>query len=347
LKADKFNVNTLLYLVRKPHHMDFGLFKKLHQEGIIGNESAEKISLEEQHPLVSVYWDINTLLGIGVIALSTGLGILIYKNIDTIGHQVILALIAAISAACFTYCIKKKTAFSRLKVQTSGHVFDYILLLGTLSMLIFIAYLQYEYEVFGTHYGLATFLPMLALFFIAYYFDHIGILNMAILNLGAWMGVSVTPKQLLLASNYNSEIIIYTYLVLGLFLLCLAFLTASYQFKPHFKFSYQHYGVHVGFIALLSAYFYNYDHYSSMLWLIGLLVLAFFLYKDAVVNKSFYFLLLAILYAYIAISCLAQRVISNVDNDSAAFDLMMLYVVLSSILFIFILRHLNKKLKAL
>jgi len=47
----------------------------------------------------------------------------------------------------------------------------------------FIGYLQYQYSAFGTHYGMATLIPMLALFLIAYYFDHLGILSLAIANL--------------------------------------------------------------------------------------------------------------------------------------------------------------------
>jgi len=324
--------------------MDFDLFKKLHQEGLISGQSFSRISEGDQHPLVSVHWDINTLLGAGVIALSTGLGILVYKNIDTIGHQAILALIAAISIACFTYCGRKKSAFSQFKTPSPGHVFDYILLLGTLTMLTFTAYLQYQYQVFGTHYGLATFLPMVALFFIAYYFDHLGILNMAIVNLGVWMGVSVTPKALLLASNYNSETIIYIYLVLGLLLLLLAYLTVHFQFKPHFKFSYEHYGVHVSFIAILSAYFYYYGMGISFLWLIGIMLLAFLLYKDAVRHGSFYFSLLALLYAYIAISCLAERLFS-LSRDDGTVVLMFYYIPFSAAGFAYLLKKLNQKMK--
>jgi hypothetical protein len=326
--------------------MDYDLFKKLHQEELISEESFQRISQEDKYPLVSVYWDINTFLGVGVIALSTGLGILIYKNIDTIGHQVILALIAAISIICFTYCGQKKSAYSRFKVASPGHLFDYLLLLGTLTMLTFTAYLQYQYQVFETHYGLATFLPMLILFFIAYYFDHLGILNMAIVNLAVWMGVSVTPKQLLLVSNYNSETIIYTYLVLGLFLLLLAFLTVHYQIKPHFKFSYEHYGVHVSFIALLSAYFYHDQLSSSFLWLIGVIFLSFLLYKDAIKHRSFYFSLLALLYGYFAVSFLSERLISTIDNSSGKFNLMVLYVPLSAAGFAYLLKKVNQKIKA-
>jgi hypothetical protein len=325
--------------------MNYTILKKLHLEGLLGSKSFEKIIQEEGKPLVSVFWDINTLLGLGVLALSSGLGILIYENIDSIGHTTILTTIAIISIACFVYCSSRKPVFSIVKAPDAGHFFDYILLLGTLTMLTFCAYLQFQYQVFGSHYGLATFLPMLALFFIAYFFDHIGILNLAILNLGLWMGVSLSPKELLTANTYNDATIIYTYLLLGFILLLVAFLSARFQFKPHFKFSYEHYGVHVSFLALLAAYAYHYDANVSFLWLAGMIALAFLLYKNAAENHSFYFSLLAILYGYIAVSCLIQRLFSTF-NDGGTLILMALYFPVSASAFVYVLIKLNQKIKA-
>ncbi|MDQ6764326.1 MAG: hypothetical protein M3015_17115 [Bacteroidota bacterium] len=65
-------------------------------------------------------------------------------------------------------------------------MFDYILLFGCLSLLTFVGYLQFEYNVFGNKWGLATFIPMVVLFMAAYYFDHLGVLILAIVNLAAW-----------------------------------------------------------------------------------------------------------------------------------------------------------------
>jgi hypothetical protein len=324
--------------------MDLDLFEKLHQQGLLTDESHQKIKQEAQSPLQSVFWDINTLLSLSVIALSTGLGILVYKNIDTIGHQVVLALIAGISIACFSYCGRQTPPFSRAQVKSPGHLYDYLVLLGTLTMLIFIAYLQFQYEVFGTRYGLATFLPMVLLFFIAYTFDHLAILNLAILNLGVWMGVTITPKQLLLASNYDSARLIHTYQVLGLILLALAFFTQYYRFKPHFKFSYQHYGLHVLFIATLAAYAY-YDNPGSSLWLVGILALCFFIYRDALRNKSFYFGLLAILYSFIALSCIACRLLLSVPADSGAFMLIFYYFIFAAVGFGWLLKRFSNQIK--
>jgi len=221
--------------------VDQDFLRKLHAEGTISDESYNKIQQRHANALVSIHFEIKTFLYLGILMLTTGLGILVYKNIDSIGHQAILAFIALITTGCFYHCFKHKKPFSKHKVPTPNSAFDYLLLLGTLSFLIFVGYLQYQYNVFGSNYGLATFIPMLALFYIAYDFDHIGMLNLGITNLGIWMGVSVTPKQLLFSHTFNSTTIIYTYLGFGLLLLFLGWLTGKLQIKPHFKFSYQHY----------------------------------------------------------------------------------------------------------
>src|ERR1700749_4717297 len=268
------------------------LYKNLHDEGLISDESFSKIKLnQEEQKLFSVHWEIKTLLYLGVLLLTTGLGILIYENIDTIGHQFVLLLIALICTGCFAYCFKTHLPFGIDKVKSPNTSFDYVLLLGCISFVTFVGYLQFEYKAFGTNYGLATLIPMLVLFFAAYYFDHLGILNMAIANLAIWMGVSVTPKELLLHSDFNSHTIVFTYLLLGLILLASAYITERSGFKKHFKFSYQHYGVHVAFIALLAGYFLFYDSLAAFLWIIGIALLAFFIYRDANKDRSFYFLL--------------------------------------------------------
>ncbi|TSD67549.1 DUF2157 domain-containing protein [Inquilinus sp. KBS0705] len=322
------------------------LYDTLHAEGLISDESLDKVIKQQQKPILfSVHWEIKTLLYVGVLTLTTGLGILVYENIETIGHQFVLGLIALICAGCFAYGFKNATPFTPDKVKVTNAFFDYIILLGSISMLIFVGYLQFEYKVFGTNYGLATLIPMLVLFFIAYYFDHIGILNMAIANLAVWMGVSVTPKALLLNSNFDSQTIVYTYLVLGLMLLGAALLTQRYAFKKHFKFSYQHYGLHVTYISLLAGYFNYYESWLAAIWMLGIVALSLVMYSDAFKNRSFYFLLLVVLYSYIALSCVIIRLLSLGENEGLI-SFIFLYFIASGIGFICFLININKKLKS-
>jgi hypothetical protein len=321
------------------------LYQELHTQGHISDDTFYKLKQRQLNPLVSVYWEIKTILYLGIMLLTGGVGVLVYKNIDTIGHQIILAFIALVIGGCFTYCFKHKKPFSTARVQTPNTFFDYVLLLGTISLLIFVGYMQYQYNLFGNNYGLATFIPMLALFYIAYDFDHIGILNMAIANLGVWMGVQVTPWQPLNEGTFSSERIIHTYTGFGLLLLCAAWLTQKFIFKKHFKFSYQHYGIHITLIAMLAGYFSDYDYGMNILWLFGVLVLCAAVYTNAYKEKSFYFLLLSILYGYLAISCLVVRAMIRLD-DIGAFYLLLMYFIGSAVGLIMFLISQNKKLKA-
>lgn len=323
--------------------MNFELLKALHKNGLITPASFEKIEQKRANSLFSLHWELKTLLYLGVMLLSTGLGIVIYQNIDTIGHQVILLIIAAISAGCFVYCFKQKLPFSWDKVKSPGSLFDYLLLLGALSFLTFVGYIQFQYNIFGTNYGLATFVPMIVLFFLAYEFDHLGILSLAITNLALWMGISVTAKRLLLSGDFNSTNIILMALLLGFLLLAAAFFSGYYNLKKHFKFTYTHFGVHVAFIALLSAY---YTNALPQIFILGVFGLAYYVYQDAIKQRSFYFLLLAVLYSYIALSTLVMQALFTSHSDEGTFFMAFLYFIGTSVGIIILLIRLNKKIKA-
>lgn len=328
--------------------MEAGFYKKLYDEGLINEETLNKASYRQQNPLFSVHWELKTLLYLGVMLLSTGLGILIYKNIDTIGHQVILAFIALICGGSFAYCIKNKKPFSRERVKSPNSFFDYILLLGCLSLVSFLAYLQFQYEVFGTHYGMATLIPMLILFYVAYEFDHLGILAMAITNLGVYVGVTVNPYSII-AGNFDNVNLVYTYLLLGLALLAAGYLSLEFNFKKHFKFNYTHFGINLVFIALLIGYFVDFDDSGipgyNLIWLLGVFIAGYFLYVDALKDKSFYFPFLIILYVYVAFSTLAMRLL--LVTDSGILILAPLYFIGTAAGLIVYLSKLNKKLKKL
>ena len=321
------------------------VYEQLHAQGIISDASFGKINEQRLNPLFSIHWEIKTILYLGIMLLTGGIGVLVYQNIDTIGHQIILLFIALVSGGCLFYCFKNKKPFSRSKVESPNTFFDYILLLGTISLLIFVGYLQYQYNVFGSNYGLATLIPMLALFYLAYNFDHVGILNMAIANLGVWMGVTATPRHLLQAGTFDNQSAVFTYLSFGLLLLLGAWLTQKFVFKKHFTFSYGHYGIHVTIIALLAGYFHYYDEGHAILWLIAVIALTVAIYRNAYKQKSFYFLLLSILYGYFAVSCLLFYILSAGINDGAII-LYFYFIPVSAAVVIYQLNRLHKKLKA-
>ena len=104
------------------------LVKKLLEEKIISKEKGDKILEFEAKKPLSIYWELRSLLFLGISCLSTGLGILIYQNIDTIGHGVLIALIAILCGLCFWYAYKNNLAFSWAKVSTPKYLSHFALL---------------------------------------------------------------------------------------------------------------------------------------------------------------------------------------------------------------------------
>jgi hypothetical protein len=316
------------------------LSEQLHAEGLLSEQSMERIRHAESEKLFSIFWEIRTLLYVGVLLLTTGLGILIYKNIDTIGHQVVLALIAALCIGCFYYCVKRKYPFSRTRVQSPNTYFDYVLLLGCLTMLTFLAYLQAQYVVFGEAYGLATFIPMLILFFCAYYFDHLGVLSLAITNLAAWLGIAVTPTTILRGNNFAEGRIIFAGILLGIFLTAVAYFSDKRNLKKHFSFTYLNFGMNILFIAILAGMFYFESFYAA--WIFPLAAAAYYFYRKAFEQSSFYFLLMIVIYSYIGVSYVAVRAVVTLLDD---IFLPLMYFIMSGIGVIVLLIQLNAKMK--
>lgn len=275
------------------------LADKLKSSEIINEEAHQRIVEYQSTKLFSLNFELRTLLYCGILLLTTGLGLLVYENIDTIGHNVILAVIALLCAGCFVYCFRFKQPFTSKKAESPNAFFDYILLAGCLLFLTLEGYLQFQYTVFGTRFGLATVIPAILFFAVAYFFDHKGILSMAITALCAWVGITVTPLDMLSHNDFSGERFIYSAILLGMLLMAVAFFSDQRDFKKHFCFTYLNFASNMLFIAVLSGIFSSPLHF---LYLMALTALVYYFVRYARKEKSFYFLLIAVVYGYIGVT---------------------------------------------
>ncbi len=300
----------------------------LRQE-IITPEEAETIRLFAAKKPFSLHWELTTLLYLGVLLLNIGLGFIIYENIDSIGHAAIIALIGLLSAGCFWYAISRRQPFSRGEVQSPTPYYDYILLLGCLTFLLMEGYWQYQYNLFGTRYGLATFIPMLLFFGLAYWLDNRGVLTMAITALASWLGLTVTTNELLTKNDFNDSVIVNTAIFLGALLIGATFLSERYQLKKHFGATYLQFGVHILMIACLAGMMVL--DIPLLYFPLLCLAIGFFLWY-ARTRESFYFLLVAVVYGYIGATHMLFRVLSGADST-----VYLLYFIFSCVAVIFFL----------
>ncbi|MCB2377462.1 DUF2157 domain-containing protein [Hymenobacter sp. BT635] len=309
---------------------------------LISAEQADVIATHEREKPFSLYYELRTLLSLGVTLLSAGLGLLIYQNIDTLGHGVIVALIALISGAGFAYAHRQRQPFSWRATPASTGA-DYALLLACLTLLTLVGYLQYQYNFFGSRYGLLVILPTLVFFYCAYRFDHRGVLSMALTGLAAWVGVSIAPVSAYTANNYALPHLDAVAIALGLGLAAVGLASEHQDRKKHFGYTYVLLGSNLALVALLTAMFRGSYEAASFLppLLAALLIIGLSgaLYWYARRTHSYIFVLLGALYGYIAVTYLYFQLSElNRDFEVTAF----LYFPASAVGVVLLLLNLKK-----
>ncbi len=302
--------------------------RQLHIDGIITTEELEQIAHYESYRLFSIHWELRTILYGGILLFTSGVAVVIYKHIDTIGHQSLLVLLAVAIGACFYYLIKHRQPYSHGVVKNVSHFFDYIALLACLLSATFVGYLQYQYYPFGNQLWLATLLPSLLFLYCAYAFDHKGLLALGITGFAGTLGLSLAPAQLLNDDKFTDSTLLFTALAFGLALILIALYSDRKKIKRHFGFSYHHFAATLLFIACLALLF----NYPYKLWSILLLAaLCIYFTRYAIRQQSFLFLLYAVVYTYAGLTYIVFSVLMGDVYNQSIFMLGMLYVIASCV----------------
>ncbi|MFM2145987.1 MAG: hypothetical protein RL732_823, partial [Bacteroidota bacterium] len=104
------------------------------------------------------------------------------------------------------------------------------------------------------------------------------------------------------------------------------------------------FGGHLLYISLIAGMV-HYDNYYWA-WLLPVLAFSYVVYRNALKEHSFYFLLALILYAYGAISYCFLRAAYHYSKEGFAIYSTNLYFIFSALLTLRLLIRLNKKIKS-
>ncbi len=278
---------------------DAGNTKQLLDKNLITENQYQEITDYRDLAIFSLNAELKFFLYLSVLLFTSGIGVLIYKNIDSIGHIAILSLLLIVIAISFYYCFKNAKGFQKIETTFDHPVLEYLVLAANILTCIFIGYLQFQYKPFGEHYGVATLVPTIVSFFCAYYFDNKSVLTIAVTGLAAYVGLSVTPQDLVRNNDfYSSESLSYSAVMLGVLLILWTFYSNRISLKTHFSLIFLTFALHIISIAAIS----NLLHHNSFIWIIFTFVLAsstFYFYKISYQYKAMSLYVFMIVYAYI------------------------------------------------
>ena len=297
--------------------------------------------------IFSLNVELKLLLSIAVLMFTSGIGILIYDNIDSIGHIALLSILFAITCGCFYYCFKNSKGFQKTETTFESPFLEYLVLIANILTCIFIGYLQFQYEAFGTHYGLATLVPTIVSFFCAYYFDNKSVLTIAVTGLAAYIGLSVTPQDIFNDSNnfYANQSLSYSAIGLGVLLIAWTIYSFKNNLKTHFALVYLTFALHIISITSISNMVGD-----EMIWFLFASILAgssVYFYKISHQLKAISLYVFMIIYAYIGINIFIFRIFEKIDFS----DIWMLFIILlpayfivSIVMFIKLIKNFNKEI---
>lgn len=276
----------------------------LHENNIISEKQAKTVSEATENQAFSIHWELKAVLYLGITLLSSGLGVVIYENIDSIGHTVLIALISLVCLACFFFTFKNRKPFTWGENIKTTNLDDFALLGGCLAFLTLEGYLQYQYDLFGSRYGLAALIPAILFFGLAYVFDHRGVLSMAITALASSIGISIIPVKMWETFDFESRRLIVNAMILGISLALVGWFSEYKNIKKRFLFTYLIFGGNMAFVAALAGLF-TLDFKLIYFLTTAAFALVFVIYARR--KQSYMYLLMAVIYGYIAATYLMFR----------------------------------------
>ena len=304
--------------------------------GILEKETHEKLIAIQERKVFSVYVELRTLLYLGVLLFSTGVGILIYKNIGQVGHYASLLLLISGIAVCLFYVTKHQVPYNNKRVEEVNPYADYVLLLGCLLLLSVLGYLQFLFGIFNDYLGLISLLAAITFFAMAYRYDHLGVLSMAITAFAGFWGIAVSPMHWYDFDFFNQLGLQWTGVFLGVGLFAAGLVLEKLDIKKHFLKTYLNFAIIIAFVGSNSLLFRGDDNFLIALLQLGAaLALGFYSLKV----KTMLYMIYAFVFGYIALTYL---IFTTLDFE---IQLFLVYLFASCVLFIAFVINLRKKFK--
>jgi hypothetical protein len=242
---------------------------RLRRERILSSEQAALFSRVARRTLVSVRIELRALLYVGVLLLTSGVGIFVVEHHADIGRWAIAASIAVASAGCLAWVIQSAPPFSWGEVECPSVAFDYVLLLGLLLFASDLAYVEAQFTLLGPRWVHHLLVVASVYVVAAYRWESRIVLSLALTTLAAWRGVSVSLMTRSLATGGGAELR-ENAVVLGLLYVIAAVLSVRLERKAHFEEIFGNAGLLLLFGGLVSGVMRSDLDWS--VWLVALLV---------------------------------------------------------------------------
>ena len=213
-------------------------------EGVVDPAAAAFPRRVARREIVSLQWELRSLLYLGVSLLAAAAGIFVKEHYREFGAVAVTAVLSAAAAACLVYALRRSAPFSWREVAPPSISFDYLVLLGSVLLAADLAYAEAQFRLLGTEWPYHLLLVSALFLWIGYRFDSRMVLSLALTSFAAWRGVSLGRIYSIVGTNAGPALRREA-VFCGAAFAALGVLSVRYHRKAHFE------GVWVNFGLLL------------------------------------------------------------------------------------------------
>jgi Predicted membrane protein (DUF2157) len=274
--------------------------------GAITESQYNAISAVVRKDRFSVFLELNTLLYVGVLALTAGIGWVIQAYVATLGDAAIIAGLTALLFGSFYYCFSRAVPYSAVQVESPTLAFDYVLYLACLTFGLELGYIESRFHVMHGQWDSYLLMSAGLLFVLAYRFDNRFVLSLALSTLAGWFGIRISRLGLFSGGNARLPALLY-----GGILIVAAIGLHRANIKKHFIETY----LHVAAIVLLTAVFSGLFEVWDLPYLIALVALSAVAITGGIRFNRFAFVVYGLGFGYLGVTV---RVFKHMSLETTA-----------------------------
>ena len=138
---------------------------------------------------------IHTLLYLGVVAVTTGVGLLFRNEIANLGPLTIALAVGIVAALCLAWVARRSPAFSPGEIASPHFALDYVLALGALLAAGDLAFVESQFSPLGAQWPFHLLLVSVFYLALAFRFDSRTMFALSLTSFAAWRGVASTSVE--------------------------------------------------------------------------------------------------------------------------------------------------------
>lgn len=159
-------------------------YLELKADGVIDEPVAIRAVALDRGSIFSLHGELRFTLYISVVAITTGIGLLLKNNLDRIGPVTLMVALALIALLCYASAIHTR---QRGEERSIGG--DYILLLGALILSADLGYAEAQFHWLGAYWSWHLLILAFLHAVTAYVFNSRLVLSVSLTSLAGWFGI--------------------------------------------------------------------------------------------------------------------------------------------------------------